>query len=192
MNLLHITGTTPTSTERSLTLKLFVRGLLVFLVTSLFLVSCGYRNPYVYSGPDKSIYLPTWKNRTNLLQLDSKIYQSLIKWYQKSGSLQITKTKEGADYILAGEILSYDIPSLTFGTNNNTSQVNFTLTVRYVFKDLKTDIVLLEEPKQVWTEEYQVTTNSSETRDNADAALEIIIDELSQKIYQKSLLKISE
>lgn len=173
-------------------MKLFVRGLLVFLVTSLFLVSCGYRNPYVYSGPDKSIYLTTWKNRTNLLQLDSNIYQSLIKWYQKSGSLQITKTKENADYILAGEIVSYNIPSLTFGANNNTSQVNFTLTVRYVFKDLKTGQILLEESKQVWTEQYQVTTNSNETRDNADAALEIIIDELSQEIYQKSLLKISE
>ena len=44
-----------------------------------------------------------------MLQLDAKIYQSLIKWYQRSGSLNITKTKEGADYILAGEIISYNI-----------------------------------------------------------------------------------
>lgn len=173
-------------------MKLFVRCFLLLLVTSLVLVSCGYRNPYVYSGPSKSIYLTTWKNRTNLLQLDSKIYQSLIKWYQKSGSLQITKTKEGADYILAGEIVSYNIPSLTFGTNNNTSRVNLTLTVRYVFKDLKTEKILLEQSSEVWTEEYLVTPNSNETRDNADAALEIIIDEISQRIYQKSLIHIAE
>ncbi len=192
MEHLNTTGTTPTQTERSLTLKLFVRCSLVLLVTSLILASCGYRNPYVYSGPSKSIYLTTWKNRTNLLQLDSKIYQSLIKWYQKSGSLHITKTKEGADYILAGEIVSYNIPSLTFDANNSTSRVNLTLTVRYVFKDLKTEKILLEKSREVWTEEYLVTANSNETRDNADAALEIIIDELSQRIYQRSLVQIAE
>ena len=164
----------------------------MLLVTSLFFVSCGYQNPYVYSGPSKRIYVKTWKNRTNVLQLDSKIYQSLIKWYQKSGSLQITKTKEGADFILAGEIISYDIPSLTFAANNNTSEVNLRLKVRYVFKDLKTGKILIEKPKETWVEEYQVTPNASQTRDNADEALAIIIDELSQKIYQNSLLEISK
>lgn len=163
----------------------------MILVTSLFLVSCGYRNPYVYSGPSKSIYVTTWKNRTNVLQLDAKIYQSLIKWYQKAGSLQITKTKEGADYILAGEIISYDIPSLTFGANDSATEVNLTMKVRYVFKDLKTDDILIEQPSETWRESYQITADARQTSDNAAAALEVIIDELSQKIYQKSLLGIS-
>jgi hypothetical protein len=189
---LPTTGTTPNQTERSPPLKLLVRSLLVLLITSLVLVSCGYHNPYVYSGPDKSIYVTNWKNRTNILQLDSQVYQSLIRWYQKSGSLQITKKKEGADYILAGEIISYNIPSLTFGANNNTSEVKFTLTVRYVFKDLKTDKVLIEKSREVWTEAYQITPSAAETRDNADEALAIIIDELSQKIYQRSLLEIAK
>lgn len=172
-------------------MKLILRCSLVILVTSLFLVSCGYRNPYVYSGPTKSIYVTTWKNRTNVLQLDSKIYQSLIKWYQKSGSLQITKTKEGADYILAGEIISYEIPSLTFGANDSATEVNLIMKVRYVFKDLKTDDILIEQPNETWREPYQITGDARQTSDNAADALEVIIDELSQKIYQKSLLGIS-
>jgi hypothetical protein len=126
-----------------------------------------------------------------VLQLDAKIYQSLIKWFQKSGSLHITKTKEGADYILAGEIISYNIPSLTFGANNNTSEVNLRLKVRYVFKDLTTDKVLFDAPKETWIEEYKITSDAAETRDNADDALEIIIDEMSQKIYQKALLELA-
>lgn len=173
-------------------MKLIARSLgLLSLAGIILLSSCGYHNPYVYSGPAKTIYVTTWKNRTNVLQLDAKIYQSLIKWFQKSGSLQITKTKEGADYILAGEIISYNIPSLTFGVNNNTSEVNLRLKVRYVFKDLAADKVLFDAPKETWIEEYKITSDAAETRDNADAALDIIIDELSQKIYQKALLELA-
>jgi hypothetical protein len=165
---------------------------LVALAGIILLASCGYRNPYVYSGPSKTIYVTNWKNRTNVLQLDAKIYQSLIKWYQKSGSLNITKTKEGADYILAGEIISYNIPSLAFGADNDATDVRLRLKVRYVFKDLAVDKVLFDAPKETWIEEYKITSDAAETRDNADEALDIIIDELSQKIYQRSLLEIAK
>ncbi|NNK94515.1 MAG: LptE family protein [Desulfobacterales bacterium] len=173
-------------------MKPIFRYILVVFAVATLLTACGYRNPYYYSGPNRSIYVKTWPNRTNILLLDSKLYQSLIKWYQKAGSLNITKDKEGADYILAGEIVSINLPSLTYSGTNTTSEVNIRLKVRYILKDLKTEKVLIEVPSETWTEEYKVSANSSETRDNATEALEIIVDELSQKIYQNSLLEFSK
>lgn len=173
-------------------MKFPFRTLLVLLVISVLLSACGYRNPYVYSGPDRKIYATTWKNRTNVLLLDSKIYQSLIKWYQKSGSLVITKSKENSDFILAGEIISIDLPSLAYGGANTTSEVKIRLKVRYIMKDLKTGNVLIEQPSEVWTEEYKVGPNSTATKDNENEALAIIIDELSQKIYQRSLTEFAK
>ena len=173
-------------------MKPIFRYMLVVLTVATLLTACGYRNPYYYSGPNRSIYVKTWPNRTNILALDSKIYQSLIKWYQKAGSLNITKDKEGADYILAGEIVSINLPSLTYSGTNTTTEVNIRLKVRYILKDLKTEKVLIEVPSETWTEEYKVSANASETRDNATEALEIIVDELSQKIYQNSLLEFSK
>jgi len=161
-------------------------------VVIFFLSACGYRNPYVYSGPDKNIYVTTWKNRTSDLQLSAQVYQELLKWFQKSSSLKVTKNKEGSDFILAGEIVSIDIPSLAYGAGNNASNVKLTLKVRYIFKDLKSGKVLIEKASETWTETYTVTGDAAETQDNADEALEKIIEDMSQKIYQRSLVEIAK
>ncbi len=157
------------------------------LVTGLILASCGYRSPYVYSGPDQNLYITSWHNRTNELLLDAKIYQSLVKWYQKSGSIKVIKGKDGAQLILAGEIISIDLPSLSYGSGNDATEVKVLLTVRYVLKDLVKDTVLLEVGRETWTEEYKVGASSSESSDNEKKALGIIIDDLSEKIYIKTL-----
>lgn len=164
----------------------------LFLLFLFFTTSCGYRNPYVYTGPDKSIYVTSWKNRTSQLQLDSKIYQSLVKWYQKSESLKVVKDKEGADYILAGEIISIDLPSLSYGNFNTTREVKLKLRVRYIIKDLNSGKVLMEVPGETRTEEYTVTDNVATTADNENEALKIIIDELSQDIYLFTLNKLAK
>ncbi len=177
--------------KRSYGLKIFIRWILLTIAFAVFLSGCGYRNPYVYSGPDKSIYVTTWKNRTSDLQLDAQIYQELLKWFQKSGSLKITKNKEGADFILAGEIISIDIPSLAFDGTNTASDVRLTLKVRYIFKDLATEQVLIEKPSESWQQSYTVTGDAAETRDNAREAQDIIVEDLAQSIYQRTLLEIS-
>ncbi len=172
-------------------MKLYIRWIFLCVVVAVFLSGCGYRNPYVYSGPEKSIYVTTWKNRTSDLQLDAQIYQELLRWFQKSRSLKITKTKEGADFILAGEIVSVDIPSLAYDAANTASDVKLTLTVRYIFKDLSTDKTMIEKPTDTWQQSYTVTGDAAETRDNADEALEKIIEDMSQKIYQRALVEIA-
>lgn len=173
-------------------MKHYIGWIFVLMAVGVLLSGCGYRNPYVYNGPEKVIYVTSWKNRTSNLQLDSRIYQELLKWYQKSGSIRISKDKENADFILAGEIVSIDIPSLAYGSTNATSDVRLTLKVRYIFKDLTTDRVLIERPVQSLQQSYQITADAAETRDNADEALETIIKDLAQQIYQRSLVEIAK
>lgn len=159
----------------------------VFLVSFVALTGCGYHNPNVYSGPEKSIYITNWKNRTNVLSLDINIYQSLVKWFQKSGSITITKGRTGADAILAGEIVSIEQPSLSYGENQEATEVKLKLKIRYIMKDLKTGKVILEKSGETWTEEYLVGSSSTETKDNENEALEEIIDDLSQQIYRAAI-----
>jgi hypothetical protein len=162
--------------------------ILIFL-----LASCGYHNPYIYKGPDINVYITTWKNRTNELRLDSKIYQSLLKWYQKSGgSIKVKKEKEGSDLILAGEIISIDLPSLSYGANNTTREVKVRLTVRYILKNIKTGKILVEVPNQLFSEAYSVSSSSATTKDNESKALEVIIEDLSEKIYLRTLNELQQ
>lgn len=156
-------------------------------ITLLITAACGYHNPYVYSGPDKTIYITSWKNRTSDLQLDSDIYQSLLQWFQQSGSLSVVSEKDGADLILAGEIVSIDLPSLSYGSDNTTREVKLKLRLRYILKDLQNDKVLFQEADTTRSEEYVISSNNAITNANEDNALEILIDELSQDIYRQVL-----
>lgn len=171
-------------------MKALSRYLPILAFLLIFTAACGYHNPYVYSGPEKVIYIKDWKNRTSELGLDQQIYQSLIRWYQKSGSIKISKKSEGSDLIFAGEIVSIDLPSLSYGANNTTSEVKIRMKVRYILKDIASGKVIIEKPLELWTQDYLVGASASETRDNQTEALEIIIDDLSQKIYQRTLVEL--
>jgi hypothetical protein len=174
-------------------LKSIKRYLPLFILLVFLPSSCGYHNPYVYSGPDISVYITSWKNRTSELRLDSKIYQSLIKWYQKSGgSIKVKKEKEGSDLILAGEIISIDLPSLSYGSSGATKEVKVRLTVRYILKNIKTGKVLIEVPNEVFSEAYSISSSSTTTKDNESKALDLIIDDISEKIYLRTLTELKQ
>lgn len=164
--------------------------LLPIIVAVLVVTGCGYRNPNVYSGPHKTIYITEWKNRTSNLGLDSKIYRSLTKWFQKSGSISTVVKKAGADLILAGEIISIELPSLSYGANSVTTEVKVRLRVRYIVKDVASKKILLEVPDETWTEEYLVSSNVTQNIDSEKTSLETIIDDLSQKIYQYTVAEL--
>lgn len=167
-------------------MKTVLKNATIMLVLIL-VASCGYKNPNVYNGPSKVIYATEWKNRTSELGLDSKIYRSLTKWFQKSGSITTVRDKAGADLILAGEIISIALPSLSYGSDNVASEVKVRLKVRYILKEIATDRVLIEIPSETWTEEYLVASSSSITSDNESDALDEIIENMSQKIYQRTI-----
>lgn len=167
-------------------MKSIFQGAVAVLFVAL-IASCGYRNPNVYNGPSKVIYATEWKNRTSELGLDAKIYRSLTSWFQKSGSLTTVRDKQGADLILAGEIISLALPSLSYNSNNIANEVKVRLKVRYILKEIATGKVLLEAPSELWTEEYTVTGSSSTDSDSEAEALESIIEDLSQKIYQRTV-----
>ncbi len=153
----------------------------------LLVTACGYYNPNVYTGPSKTIYLAEWKNRTSELRLNSEIYRSLTRWFQKTGSISTVRQKKGADLILAGEIVFLELPSLSYGADNTTAEVKVRLMVRYILKEIASNKIVLETPSEIWTEEYLVSTSSSTTLDNERKALENIIEDLSKKIYQRTI-----
>ena len=155
-------------------------GLLVIFCLIFLLGGCGYYFPHVYDGPEKSVYMPNWKNRTSKLGIDAVMYQSLSIWFQKSKAIRITKNKETADLILAGEITFIDLPSVAWNRNARTTDVKVILGLRYVLKDLKNGEILWEVPEDMWTEDFGTL---NETADNEDEALEIILDDISEKIY---------
>ena len=144
------------------------------------LAGCGYYFPHVMDGPERVIYMPDWENRTNKLSLDNRIYQSLARWFQKTDAARITKTREGADYILAGEVQSIDLPSVSWDGVTRSKSINVVLVVRYALQDAKTGKLIWEVPGKLYTADY------AEERVSAagdEQALDEIIGDLAEDIY---------
>ncbi len=157
------------------------------LLLIILLGGCVYYFPHVYDGPTKKVYMPTWKNRTSNLGLDSEIYQSLSRWFQRSNSIILTKNKADADLILAGEIISIVLPSVSWDANSRATEVKVRLEVRYILKDLQTENILWEVPRELWTEAYSTLGGSTAIADNEQDALDQIIEDLSERIYLGTL-----
>ena len=162
----------------------------MWIILAVALAACGYHNPYVYNGPAKTVYITDWKNKTNELGLTTQIYQALVRWFQKSGSISVTKDKSKADLILAGEITSIHFPGRSFTSTGLVVETKMNLRVRYILKEIKTDKVLLEVPDQLFTEDCAVSTNSVESKSFQQEALMKITEEMAQKIYQRSLVEL--
>ena len=173
--------------ERSIPVNRTLTGLAVIFCLVFSLGGCGYYFPSVYDGPEKTVYMPNWKNRTDKLGIDAVMYQSLSLWFQKSKAIRITKKKETADLILAGEITFIDLPSVAWDDNARTTGVKVRLGLRYVLKDLHSGDIIWEVPNDLWTEDVATINESASTEDEA---LKIIIDEVSQKIYLGTLDKL--
>lgn len=157
------------------------------LLLLLFLTGCGYHNPNIYNGPDQVIFLNNWKNRTNDLSLDARFYQNLYRWYQRSGSITVTRDKEVADLVLAGEVISISLPSRSYDSSNSATEVRVSIKVRYVLQDRATGAILVEQPSETWSETYLVGTTTSITNTNQQEAITTIVDDISEGIYQKTL-----
>ena len=168
-------------------LKTKTLGWGLVLCCALVFSGCGYYFPHVYEGAHRVVYMQTWKNRTNKLGLDMKIYQSLSRWFQKTEAVDLTKEKSGADLILAGEILSIDLPSVSWNSVSDATGTKVQLYVRYALKDLKTGKILWEVPNKLYTADYTVQTATSAADDEA---LSKIIDDMSEHIYLGVLKKI--
>jgi hypothetical protein len=158
------------------------------LLLCLFLLNCcGYSFPHVYEGPRQVVYMPTWQNRTNKLGLDMKMYQSLARWFQKSEKISLTKDKSKADLVLAGEILSIELPSISWNTISDATGTKVNLHIRYMLKDNKSGKLLWEVPDKLYTADYSIPT-ATIVADNE--ALSKIIDDMSEEIYLGVLNKI--
>lgn len=176
--------------KRRLHVENFYRLCLLLFVVLLLFTGCGYHNPNVYRGPAKTIYLTEWKNRTSKLNLDSEIYRSLTRWFQKSAAITTVRKKAIADLILGGEIVSLELPSLSYGEDSTTTEVKVILRVRYVLKEISSGKIVLQVPNEIWTEDYLVTSDITSNLDNESDALDEIIEDLSKKIYQRSVTAI--
>jgi hypothetical protein len=97
----------------------------------------------------KTVYVPTFINKTSEPMIETEATQAAIRELQKDGSLKVVGTPEEADTLLTVTLTNYQLTPLKYEADLKTTadQYRLTLTAQVVLTRRTTDKVMSENPR---------------------------------------------
>ena len=158
---------------------------LLVLAVSLALWGCGYgfRGTVSYLPPEiKTVAIPFLTNRTGEPNLDVILTQALIKEFNRSKLLKLSRAG-GADVILNGTINSLSEGAVAYEDIRTALQRRITLSV-------SGELRATADNKVFWTnravsegQDYDVASDPGTTEKNRKEALNTLVRNLAEKIH---------
>jgi len=162
--------------------KYFILGWILLLMNG-----CGYRLSSSMSplAEDiKTIAIPFLKNSTLQPGIENMFTDALRKEFIRKGSLRVVG-KDGADLILEGSILSFEIYPVAFSAVDNVMEQRAIVSMAVWLKRRKDGKILWKNANIIKTTEYDVVLDLAITDANEKAALRRIAEEVSKDIYRE-------
>lgn len=165
------------------TYKIKLLLLLFFVIVSGTLVGCGYKFSGGGTMPSGTgmICISLFNNRTSEAMLENTIVNALVYEFTRNGQ-KISKNKESADSIMAGEIKSVNSETVTQTESLTSIESRVTVALSVLVKDQNGD-VLWENRNISDSEVYTVSSNNSSDSAAKKEALRKISERISVKIY---------
>jgi len=160
----------------------------IFLVL-LFLLGCGYHFSLneVKKEPQgvkvRKIHIDPFINRTPQRKLENFLINELVYEFNTGDELEIVE-RERAEAILTGEFIAYEATGIAYTRGEYTATGRVRIAIKAKLIDRNQNIVW-EKVELSDQEEFQVTTNPSQTRDNREKAVHRIIKRLAERIYEE-------
>jgi outer membrane lipopolysaccharide assembly protein LptE/RlpB len=111
---------------------------LVISLACLSLVGCGYQLGSVQVASGQTIAVPTFVNKTSEPDLETRITNAVIRRMQVDGTYKVVGDPSQADFVLLGELISYQRDAISFDRSDVTREYRTTLAASLIFQDGKT------------------------------------------------------
>lgn len=138
----------------------------VVLTAALTAGGCGYslagRGSFLPSYI-RTIGIPVFTNSTQVYEVEQTLTQRVRAEFLGRGKFEVLPQDTGVDALLTGEVASLSIVPSGFNTQQQASRYTVTLTVKIEFKDVRANRTLWSNPGLVFREEYEVSTETSQT-----------------------------
>lgn len=122
-----------------------------------------------------------FENKTPEPELEALVTNGIIREFIADGTLQVTK-EENADTLLIGEIIDYKREPLRFTKEEVTREYRLFIAVRLVFKDLRRNEIMWENPRVEGEATFFVGTSLPESE---RLALPNVIKDLAHDVVEK-------
>jgi hypothetical protein len=104
----------------------------------------------------RTIGVPLFVNNTPVFEVEQRFTERVRSEFIGRGRYEVLPAAQGVDAVLIGEIVSITMTPASFTAEQQASRYVIVMTTKIVFRDLKTDKVLWENPAMVFREEYEV------------------------------------
>ena len=144
-------------------------------------VSCGYRlagQANRLPADLKVIAIPAFENRTTLMRLGQRLTSAVMEEFIQRTNYRVVGTPDsgqeaGADAVLRGTVLTARSTPLIFdASTGRASAVQITITIQVELRHLRRQQVLFSNPRYIFREQYEVSSDLDSFFDERNPALE--------------------
>ena len=165
------------------------RFLLLFLIlTSLVLTNCGYRFSPGGEWIDKSlqtVFVDNIANTTSEPFIEIYLRNGLEDQFRKSSRFRLTASKDAADLIMQGTILSLNVPPVAYDRYDKATEGRAVMTINLLFEDRRAGKKLWAVTNFSGNETYRIDqANPSATSVSKGTALQKLSNDMAEKAYR--------
>lgn len=144
--------------------------ILVLLASVLLLGGCGYSLSGNLPAHIRTVAVPVFANKTQAPAVENLLTRAVVDAFVTSGRLKVVRAEE-ADSILEGEIVEYQLNSLSFDSRVNVREYRLTVTLNLQFRDVRKNVVLWRQEGVQEKTDFRVQGQVSATITSEETAL---------------------
>jgi outer membrane lipopolysaccharide assembly protein LptE/RlpB len=163
------------NSRRAILLGLSAVGLI------LVAAACGYSTKGNLPPHIKTVAVPTFKNKTQEPAVEGTITAAVVNAFTTSGKLRVVPVGQ-ADSILDGEVVGYDVQSISVDRRINVRQYRLVVTLNLEFRDVKQNEMLFREEGLQERAEFTVPFEVSATISREEGAVRLAAVEIGRKV----------
>ncbi len=143
-------------------MKSILRAFCVVGVLSAAIVAsgCGYTlagRGSTLPASIRTIGIPLFTNRTTVFNLETTLTAKVRSEFIGRGKYEIVPEASGVDGLLTGEVTTVSIIPASINANQLASRYAITIAARVELRDMKTNMVIWDNPSLVFRQEYDAT-----------------------------------
>jgi outer membrane lipopolysaccharide assembly protein LptE/RlpB len=157
-----------------------IRTLVMVLATAI-LNGCGYTTKGNLPSHIKSVAVPIFKNKTQQPAVESTITAAVVNAFTTSGKLKVVNIAE-ADSILEGEVVAYNVLTVSVDRRINVRQYRLVVTLNLQFRDVRQGGMLFRQEGLQEQADFTVPLQVSETISREEGAVRLASIDIGRRI----------
>jgi outer membrane lipopolysaccharide assembly protein LptE/RlpB len=154
---------------------------LVMVVATAILSGCGYTTKGNLPSHIKSVAVPIFKNKTQQPAVESTITAAVVNAFTTSGKLKVVNIAE-ADSVLEGEVVGYDVLTVSVDQRINVRQYRLVVTLNLQFRDVRQGGMLFRQEGLQERADFTVPFQVSETISREEGAVRLASVDIGRRI----------